>query len=348
MEMTIQSLAGRSYDLIVFSPHLDDAVLSCGGRIRAAVEAGASVLVVTAFSGGFRRQRENAGALSAFADMTLRREEDRAAMDTLGCDRLWLGHEEAIERSRRYRTLPGMVSRVLCDDRPLLESLRRQIAAISTAGPEARLLFPLGVGNHVDHQILFTLSLSFSGSPGRRNGLREPARPWDRARVRYYEEQPYVFIPFLLEHRLRALRAHVPAAARPPDLELGRRATDLARRCSSAIMEVPIIRTEILPSQRPLLRALVLAVVLWSRLGSGRLHAVQGPWTHSLVPEHVDITDQMPVKLRAAASYRSQIPALFGDPEAYQRAALAFSARIGEKPGRFRERFWTAAPRSAG
>ncbi|KAB2956573.1 MAG: PIG-L family deacetylase, partial [Thermoanaerobaculia bacterium] len=37
-------------DLLVLSPHLDDAVLSCGGRIADEVARGRDVLVVTVFT----------------------------------------------------------------------------------------------------------------------------------------------------------------------------------------------------------------------------------------------------------------------------------------------------------
>ncbi|WP_322493922.1 hypothetical protein [Chloroflexus sp.] len=37
----------RSYQHIILSPHLDDAALSCGGSIAAAVAADEPVLVVT-------------------------------------------------------------------------------------------------------------------------------------------------------------------------------------------------------------------------------------------------------------------------------------------------------------
>ena len=78
-------------DWIYLSPHLDDAVFSCGGRIALQVRAGRRVWVVTVCAGS------PGGPLSDYAQVlhtywglaetdapAARREEDRAALARLG------------------------------------------------------------------------------------------------------------------------------------------------------------------------------------------------------------------------------------------------------------------------
>ncbi len=92
---------------LFLSPHLDDAVFSCGGQIVLLREQGASVHVVTAFTGD---APEPEAPLSDFAALlhalwdagdnpfAVRREEDRCALHLLGVTWTHLLYQDAIYR----------------------------------------------------------------------------------------------------------------------------------------------------------------------------------------------------------------------------------------------------------
>ena len=123
MLVGVEEAFSGEYDSIYLSPHLDDAALSCGGRISAQRRAGERVLVITVFSGGEHGTGGSGGVFAAFEDMAARRREDEQAMDVLGADHAWLGYEEAIGRLPKYRSPVGLIEKVSNADRPLIDEL---------------------------------------------------------------------------------------------------------------------------------------------------------------------------------------------------------------------------------
>ncbi len=170
------------------SPHLDDAVLSCGALMRA-MAARAAVTVVTVFSAAtppphtraartFLRQCSTGAtgatgvpgrAADAGALFAERRREDAAVLGGLGVRHVHLGHPDALFRRRRDpsgllgwagRALPGLehryptfrldiaLGRVSRGDRQLRETITGEVADLARG---TAVFAPLGVGRHVDH-----------------------------------------------------------------------------------------------------------------------------------------------------------------------------------------------------
>jgi LmbE family N-acetylglucosaminyl deacetylase len=122
--------------LLVISPHLDDAVLSCGERL--ARSPGATVVTVC---GGKPRRRtgltqwdKDSGFNSPDEVMTIRIGEDRAALHLLAARQVVLS-----ERDAQYHPLPGRRRRVT-----------RALHEILEAWDPDECLFPIGIG-HPDH-----------------------------------------------------------------------------------------------------------------------------------------------------------------------------------------------------
>lgn len=175
-----------TYTHIYLSPHLDDAVFSCGGRIWQQAQAGERVLVVTLFGGA----PPPATSLSPFAqslhvrwghpaDATLRRqEEDRAALAILGAETLHWPYTDCIYRRTSDGDFPYAGEASLWGAiHPADESLVAELACRIAALPLERngtLYVPLAAGRHVDHQI------------ARRAAQNSGHRPV------YYEDYPYV------------------------------------------------------------------------------------------------------------------------------------------------------------
>lgn len=179
----------KSHDHIYLSPHLDDAVLSCGGSISTQVRSGKSVLVVTFFSASpedpsltaqARELRERWGR--ARDPMGARRKEDVRAMEKLGAHALHLPFLDCVYRhaedlsQAHYPTEEAIFG----DVHPSEEGWHHALTVAFLAGvarAESTIIHaPLSVGHHVDHVLI------------RRVGLELLRRGNE---VLFYEDYPY-------------------------------------------------------------------------------------------------------------------------------------------------------------
>jgi LmbE family N-acetylglucosaminyl deacetylase len=140
-------------DLVILSPHLDDAVLSLGGLIGRAVAAGRKVEVVSCFTSGPPLDTI-APAHRVFGDYSMRRAEDERAMAVLGAKYRWLDLHERIWREPALPpsgVFPTHVFRTpeRMEDFAELKSIRAAIGELLDRG--ATVYAPLAIGHHVDH-----------------------------------------------------------------------------------------------------------------------------------------------------------------------------------------------------
>ncbi len=188
-----------AYDQIYLSPHLDDAVLSCGGTIAAQVANRQRVLVVTVCTGTppadvqrspFVAHIHALWQLEAEEVMQTRRQEDRQALAQLGADPHWLGLLDAIYRQpEAYADNTRLFGQIAPED-TLGGAVMAALNELLQQQPQATLHAPLGVGGHVDHQIVYQAAVDLA-----RAG----------AAVAFYEDFPYVQVPDALDARLRYL-----------------------------------------------------------------------------------------------------------------------------------------------
>jgi len=154
---------------IFLSPHLDDAVFSCGGTIAALVAAGEAVSVVTMTTASPRLDRlpESARELHSLWGLpddvvAARRGEDRAAADLLGFVPIHLEFLDAIYRTdRRGRFLYPTRDSLFPKDRwrregELVAALAARITSLleASSGEQPTVYAPLALGHHVDHLLL--------------------------------------------------------------------------------------------------------------------------------------------------------------------------------------------------
>jgi LmbE family N-acetylglucosaminyl deacetylase len=145
------------YDHAYLEPHFDDVALSCGALVKQQGDRGERVLVVTLFAG-------NPGADAAVTEFAAgqhsrwgghadpiaeRRAEQRAALTLLGADWRPLEHLDAIYRGDQYLSDEELFGPVKPGDAALVERIAGQLGDVAAASWYA----PLGVGNHVDHQL---------------------------------------------------------------------------------------------------------------------------------------------------------------------------------------------------
>jgi len=169
---------------IYLSPHFDDAALSCGGIIWEQVQAGEGVQIWTICAGepgqelsGFAREKHRSWE-SGTNTVPLRRAEDVESCGILGAGTRYFSIPDCIYRRNPQEgdflyasedslwgglhpmeeNLPGDLSTILAEEVPV----------------ETRLVVPLALGNHVDHQL-----------------TRAAAEGLGRM-LWYYEDYPYV------------------------------------------------------------------------------------------------------------------------------------------------------------
>lgn len=184
------SLRHQSYDTIVFSPHLDDAVYSLAGTMLHEREAGRRVLVATVFGHGLDTAPSGNGP---YDDYATREAEDREAMHTLDLDYVWLNLPELLFRRRSLRDrVAEILPHASLRTTHAHAELERALASIveSFAHAETRVYLPLGIGAHPDHRL-----------------VHEAGRATLAGRdLRFYEDIPYALEASLVAARFSVLR----------------------------------------------------------------------------------------------------------------------------------------------
>lgn len=187
------------YDHIYISPHIDDAALSCGGAIARHVAQNQQVLVVTLCTAAppsdsslspFAQELHQRWGLPPDQAVQARLHEDVEALECLGVDGYWACFLDAIYRQpTAYHSNETLFGTVAPDDTWATE-LTALLQDLARRFPNAMFYAPLGVGNHVDHQITYAAALNLA-----REG----------SAVAFYEDFPYVYEQGVLEQRLVAL-----------------------------------------------------------------------------------------------------------------------------------------------
>ena len=311
------AMDNQDYRHIYFSPHLDDAVLSCAGGIARHTGAGRAVLVVTVFAGTGHGATRPPPAFAPFQDLPARRREDRRALDVVAADHRWLEFPDAIQRHRRYASLVGITSPVGRREPELRAEVADEVARIVRRWPAARFYFPLAIGNHVDHQIVSAAGLALLGSH---------IRP--RRDIAFYEDTPYVCIPHLLRQRFE--QAGIASAPGTPPA-----VTACARDACAALLSSPQLQAHAGPLTRRLLFAYLALRFAQARIGARRRQRL------TLHAELTDIGGQFDAKIAAVACYDSQVAAIYGD-RATMRRELAACNGAAHAGGRY-ERYWLPA-----
>jgi LmbE family N-acetylglucosaminyl deacetylase len=199
----------NSEQWIFISPHLDDVALSCGGLVWDLAQAGHTVEVWTLVAGiptdedfsPFAEEIHQAWGLSGAAAFRARREEDHHACAVLGVRARHFDWQDAIYRrdaASGAPIVPDLEALFSCP--PEADLVEEIVAVLRAELPEgAYLVFPIGLGGHVDHQ-----AVVMAGQAVER----------DKA---YYADYPYIVNDFddprLWDGRLgKKQRALSPAA----------------------------------------------------------------------------------------------------------------------------------------
>ncbi len=215
------------------SPHYDDVVLSCGGTVALLADQGCEPIVVTVFAGevpdeiitDFAKWKHSRWGVTGVEENVLRRqEEDRDAVGVLGARAHWLGYPDAIYRGDRYLSDPSLFGTPQAVETGLVMLIADEIRSLPEWDDNGTVFVPLGIGEHVDHQIMFAV--------GRLLAERG-------ARVLAYEDCPYaIHTPAGVDRRLGEVEGGIGP---PMPVAIG---TTLERRIEAIFAyrsQVPVI-----------------------------------------------------------------------------------------------------------
>lgn len=179
----------NKYQHLFFSPHIDDVILSCGGLISN-LSNKESVLIITVFTKATDEKISNLGKEfiklcgfnSAKSLFDSRKEEEERVAKFLKYDYLFLDYADAAFRFHSYFIFKkllypkGCFSKVSSNDSILIKDIKVHIHNIlkKISNKKCSVYFPLGIGEHADHQILKQIGLSTKSK-----------------NIFYYEDFPY-------------------------------------------------------------------------------------------------------------------------------------------------------------
>jgi LmbE family N-acetylglucosaminyl deacetylase len=189
---------------LFISPHLDDAILSCGGTINRFGEQGGRIIIATIFTTDYKGQEP----LSELARTNLRVwglgessfvkrcEEDRLAANHLGAQVEHFGFQDCIFRQDeegRFLYTQRVIDVPVhpFDWKNLEPALKEALGSLfhRYAGQHLRIFCPLALGAHVDHILV-------------RHAVESLVSPQE---ILYYEEFPYALRSNVGENQMKSM-----------------------------------------------------------------------------------------------------------------------------------------------
>lgn len=304
----------RHYRAVFISPHLDDAVFSCGGLITQLLIVG-PVLVVNVFTQYLSDLKIHGAVMGA-----QRHQEERDAAAFLGYESRSLDELDAPFRRDAYRKLGNLFRPPCQQDMAWLPTLRTRLLGLLAEVDFDQLYVPLGIGWHVDHVLTH---LAFD--------------TWaERGKLLYYEDAPYCCIPHATRYRLNDM-AHAPVPA--DDASLAPTGALLAwRQAASAYANTALMKN----LQPWIVRQLAQPAVsfyLFRLMGQHR-HPVAHASQHLLQPLLVPMADELEHKVDAMALYPSQFGEFFVSRQDCLTTLTTYAQTMGQATGAV-ERYWT-------
>lgn len=176
----IRDIAEKRLPCLFVSPHLDDAVLSCGA-VLAFLASKTDVTVATVFThaqtrlqnASIRRFLRSSGYHNSEKLYVDRREEDRAIHALIGVKTVHLGFTDALYRLKpSVGTFERLVGKIIPDilfvypvfswqlkigkmrrcDEHIVDDVTSAVKKL--AGKKTVLFAPAAIGNHMDHQLV--------------------------------------------------------------------------------------------------------------------------------------------------------------------------------------------------
>jgi len=161
--------------ICIVSPHLDDAILSCGILMQRRKAAGDEVLSLNIFTAGTNAEN--------------RRKEEEFAEKEIGAQAFFLDELDAPDRNPLYKSDIKLFFGPLEDiPEQYIAKVEKIVSGFFSEHKIDIAYFPLAAGTHIDHRIAHTI--------GRR--IKNTA-------VKFYEDRPYILWPGVLQGRMNQI-----------------------------------------------------------------------------------------------------------------------------------------------
>lgn len=284
------------YDEIYIAPHLDDAVFSCGGKILMQVNRGKNVMVLSIFTGGDRA----------------RIQEEKSAAETGGFASHCMGFLDAPFRSMHYKFFLTLFGKISKKDKNIIDEVRKRLTTFLSGLEYDKCYIPLGIGEHVDHKIVYEICNEVVPSKKRL----------------YYEDSPYCYINTLIKKRLNNIGLK--------DLPCPSIFNEL-KEIFIFYIHHPYFGKSIL--SRFLMGGLVIVLAPIYAIRT-RFYQIKNNDTMQIAPILEDISKYDREKLNLKRSYLSQWKVLFGNVDFYRKVVTKYWADINPSKPFPTERYW--------
>jgi LmbE family N-acetylglucosaminyl deacetylase len=293
--------------ILCLSPHLDDAILSCGAQLFEQRQCGRAVKVLNIFTAtGAQAYRSRPLGFRAQTLRDERQQEEQTAMGLLGLESQALDFLDAPFRDPRYRAYHHLMGPLSPQEDGLVATITARIRTLVSRWQPTLILAPLAVGLHVDHQITHAVGQRLA-----------PDYP-----VAYYEDLPYSLAPYALWRR-------IPDPQQRPDWRKLRAAS------YRYYAQHPVYRA--LPRWQQTLAWWGIRTWLWQQ-GHKPVRAATETFIPKILPSSAAALD---AKVRAIAAYRSQFQRMFHSPEHCRQQLSEYAHSLSEAP--YSERIWRPA-----
>jgi LmbE family N-acetylglucosaminyl deacetylase len=309
-------MAKKWYRAVIISPHLDDAVFSCGGVIAQLVKEG-PVLVLNLFTQYPAELKIHGAVLGAE-----RYQEEKDAARVLGFESLNLGELDAPFRRDAYKKLGNLFMPPVIQDLEWLPTLRDKVFSILAELTYDQLFVPLGIGWHVDHVLSYLLFEPWAGQPN----------------MLFYEDSPYCNIPHSTRYRLNELATYP------------RTLTDISLAPSNALhawwqAAMAYADTALMKNLSPWIvkwfAVPVVSIYLFRLMAIHRRLAIEVE-KRRMEPVEMSIPNDFAAKVAVMALYKSQFTEFFASDKECAETLQHYARRRQGENGCI-ERFWVTA-----
>ncbi|MEZ0225760.1 MAG: PIG-L family deacetylase [Alphaproteobacteria bacterium] len=161
--------------ICIVSPHLDDAILSCGILIQRRIAAGDAVFSLNIFSAGTNSEN--------------RKKEDQRAQGEIGASAFFLDELDAPDRDPQYKSLVKLFFGMLdASHDAYIDKVAGRVEEFLEKNKIDMAWFPLAAGTHIDHRVAYEAGRRIKSVP-----------------VRFYEDRPYILWPGVLQGRMNQI-----------------------------------------------------------------------------------------------------------------------------------------------
>jgi LmbE family N-acetylglucosaminyl deacetylase len=161
--------------ICIVSPHIDDAILSCGILMQRCKALGDEVLSLNIFTAGTNAEN--------------RQKEERLAAEKIGAQPFFLDELDAPDRNPLYQSTIKLFFGPF-EDIPehYIAKIEKIVSDFFSTHKIDIAYFPLAAGTHIDHRIAYTVGRRIRNTP-----------------VKFYEDRPYVLWQGILQGRMNEI-----------------------------------------------------------------------------------------------------------------------------------------------